>query len=69
VLAAGSRVGPCDMQDSMGEGGMGDVERFWRPIRHLASLRCSGQAENEREAGQRAGVARQNPKRSEGSLC
>ena len=54
MLTTGSKLGPYEIQSSIGAGGMGEVEPFWR---------------RERAAQRPAGVARRNPERSEGSLC
>jgi hypothetical protein len=52
ALTSGTKLGPYEIQSPLGEGGMGEVEPFWR---------------RERAAKRRAGVARRNPERSERS--
>ena len=54
MLTTGAKLGPYEIQASLGAGGMGEVEPFWR---------------RERDAQQRAGVARRNPEQREGSQC
>jgi len=54
MLAAGAKLGPYEIQASIGAGGMGEVEPLWR---------------RERAAKRRAGVARRNPEQREGSPC
>jgi hypothetical protein len=54
AISTGTRLGPYEIVAPVGVGGMGEVEPVWR---------------RERAVFRRAGAARRNPERSEGSPC